>query len=112
MNRASLALSSSGGKVLQVAKLGQESRSRDRTTSANTHRYAVDQPPLSLRGLVGQGHEWRGREDVAKVSAAEPEEAENSRGDRIVGRANPSASGNGLLPGLTPWRCGGSSRRH
>ena len=37
-------------------------------------------------------------------SDKDPQELENSRGDRIVGRANPSASGNGLLPGLTPWK--------
>jgi hypothetical protein len=43
---------------------------------------------------------------VVKASPAvfgeKPERAENLRGDRIVGRANPSVCGHGLLPGSKP----------
>ena len=46
---------------------------------------------MSLRGADREGHEWRGREGVAGGLGRTPEGTENSRGDRIVGRANPSA---------------------
>ena len=41
------------------------------------------------------------------VFGEKPERAENLRGDRIVGRANTSVCGHGLLPGLKPCRRGG-----
>ena len=42
-------------------------------------------------------------------SDKDPQGLENSRGDRIVGRANTSASGHGLLHGARPWRRGSPS---
>jgi hypothetical protein len=49
--------------------------------------------------------------EVVKATSAvlgeEPEGAENLRGDRIVGRANTSVCGHGLLSGSKPCRRGG-----
>jgi hypothetical protein len=56
---------SSNGKVVW----GQSTRS-------DTDRYAGGQPPGSLVGFGGQGHERRGREGVPKVSEENPEGVE------------------------------------
>jgi hypothetical protein len=87
---------------LQVTKLERDRRPRDRSASSDTHRYAVGQLPRHCEASEVKAMSGGDVKAYPRCPGERPEGAENSRGDRIVCRANTSASGHGLLPGSKP----------
>ena len=91
-----------GWLVWQVTKLERDRRLRDRSASSDTHRYAVGQLPRHCEASEVKAMSGGDVKAYPRCSGEVLAGAENSRGDRIVGRANTSASGHGLLSGARP----------